>query len=225
MTTSLLPSPGMLQQLNGHFVYLLPAEESDRESIRPLAKDERIWEFTKTLMINDTYDEQFDAYFNEALGLGMTGTGQAFVIREKDALGGGLTGGASGAVGASTAAGDRIIGMTRLFAIDWSARRLEIGHTWYLPSVWGKVYNKECKLLLLQYLFESLHFNRVEFRVAHQNVRSQRAVQKIGGEWEGVLRKFVKRNDGTWRNTVIFSIISDEWPVKKKALMAMIDRL
>jgi RimJ/RimL family protein N-acetyltransferase len=62
----------------------------------------------------------------------------------------------------------------------------------------------------------------VEFHVAHQNIRSQKAVEKIGGVKEGVLRKHGYRNDGSIRHTVIFSIINDEWPGKKTALMQLL---
>jgi RimJ/RimL family protein N-acetyltransferase len=187
--------------LKGQTVYLQPACEKDRELIRPLAKDPRLWEFTKTLLIDDTYDIQFDDYFDEALNLPQL-FGRAFVIR--------------------TTAGSTIIGMSRFFNVSWKDKRLEIGHTWYIPEVWGKVYNKECKLLLLQYAFEHLHLHRVEFRVAHQNIRSQRAVEKIGGIKEGVLRKFTIRNDGSRRDTVVFSIIDDEWPERKERLQQMV---
>ncbi len=193
------PLNGAITALNGHTVCLQPACEEDRELIRPLARDERIWEFTKTLLIDDTYDLQFDDYFDEALRLPKLG-GRAFIIRTNDS----------------------IIGMTRMFHVEWKDKRLEIGHTWYIPSVWGKVYNKECKLLLLQYIFEHLRFLRVEFRVAHQNIRSQRAVEKIGGVKEGVLRKFAIRNDGSRRDTVVFSIIDDEWPEQKLRLLQMV---
>ena len=185
--------------LKGATVCLKPAQEEDRELIRPLAKDQRLWEFTKTLLIDDSYDRQFDLYFDEALRLPELG-GRAFIIRTNNT----------------------ILGMTRLFNVEWKDKRLEIGHTWYIPSVWGKVYNKECKLLLLQYAFEHLGFSRVEFRVAHQNIRSQRAVEKIGGVKEGVLRKFAIRNDGSRRDTVVFSIIDDEWPEKKVRLQEMV---
>lgn len=188
------------KDLRGAFVYLLPVDESCREVLRGLAKDERIWEFTKTLLINESYDAQFDEYFDGAMQLPASG-GQAFVIRAVDG---------------------QVIGMTRMYFVDAKDKRLEIGHTWYVPGVWGKVYNKECKLLLLQYVFEVLGFNRVEFRVAHQNIRSQKAVEKIGGIKEGVLRKFAIRNDGSRRDTVVFSIIDDEWPEKKARLQAMI---
>lgn len=187
--------------LRGKSVYLKPLTLADKEILRSLAKDERLWEFTKTLLIDDRFDQQFDDYFSLAISLPQTGN-QAFVIR--------------------SVSDDAVIGMTRTFMIEPKERRLEIGHTWYIPSVWGKVHNKECKLLLLQYIFETLRFNRVEFKVAHQNIRSQRAVEKIGGVKEGVLRKHAIRNDGSRRDTVVFSIIDDEWPEKKGKLLKLI---
>jgi RimJ/RimL family protein N-acetyltransferase len=75
----------------------------------------------------------------------------------------------------------------------------------------------------LQYAFESLVFQRVQFDVAHQNIRSQKAVEKIGGIKEAVLRKHGLHADGTVRNTIVFSIIDDEWPRKKQALLQLIE--
>jgi RimJ/RimL family protein N-acetyltransferase len=189
-----------LPLLRGQSIYLSFATEADREDLRPLAKDDRIWEFTRTLMVTDTYDTQFDEYFN--LALATVKEGQAFVIRRTDS--------------------DAIIGMTRIHSYTPKDKWAEIGHTWYLPEMWGQIYNKECKLLLLQYLFEKVGLCRVQFRVAHQNLRSQRAVQKIGGVKEGVLRKHGFRNDGARKDTVVFSIIDDEWPEKKAALQTLI---
>jgi N-acetyltransferase len=195
ITTDQLPA------LRGAYIYLEPAAETHRELLRPLAKDERLWEFTKTLLIDDTYDTQFDDYYNSALAT-VNENGQAFVIRQtKD---------------------DRILGMTRVHNVVLRDKGCEVGHTWYTPDVWGQAHNKECKLLLLTHLFERLGFARVAFRVAHQNIRSQKAVEKIGGVKEGVLRKQALRNDGTWRHTVVFSIIDDEWPEKKKKLRELI---
>ena len=187
--------------LRGKTIFLEPLSPDDKETLRSLAKDERIWEYTRTLMIDPGYDKQFEEYFELAIRLPDTGN-QAFVIRLID--------------------DNAIIGMTRAYMIDHKEKRLEIGHTWYIPSVWGKVYNKECKLLLLQTIFEQLHFHRVEFRVALQNIRSQRAVEKIGAVKEGVLRKHAIRNDGSRRDTVVFSIIDDEWPETKNKLLALI---
>lgn len=190
-----------LELLKGHHVYLEFLTESHREILRPLAKDERIWEFTKTLLVTDTYDRQFDNYFNEALAFSAQG-GQAFVI--------------------VATVGDRVIGMTRAYDLDRLVKKITIGHTWYVPEVWGKAHNKECKLLLLTYLFEGLELQRVDFKVAGQNIRSQKAVEKIGGVREGTLRRYTLRNDGVPADTVFFSILGEEWPEKKERLSVML---
>jgi Acetyltransferases, including N-acetylases of ribosomal proteins len=188
--------------LKGNFVYLEALQPEHYEILCKLAKDERIWEFTKTILINDTYEQQFRDYLNVPLNPVNSETIKGFVIRETNS--------------------NDIIGMTRFYDIDEKNKRVSIGYTWYLPRVWGKVHNKECKLLLLTYAFEHLDFNRVAFEVAHQNIRSQKAVEKIGGVKEGELRKYAIRPDGVIRNTVIFSIINDEWPSKKERLIKMI---
>ena len=189
----------LLQSKHVSLEFLLPEHT---EELRILAKDDRIWEFTKTLLIDEKYDQRFDEYISLALDNKALEGQVAFVIRRVT---------------------DRsIIGMTRYYGIDEKNKRLNIGYTWYIPSVWGKVYNKECKLLLLSYAFENLNFNRVGFEVAHQNIRSQKAVEKIGGVKEGVLRKYAQRPDGISRDTFVFSIINDEWPETKNNLEQLI---
>ena len=111
--------------------------------------------------------------------------------------------------------------MTRFYDLHPEHKKLAIGYTWYVPAVWGSIHNKECKLLLLNYVFETLGWTRVEFHVAGQNLRSQKAVEKIGGVKEGVLRKHNYRH-GQVRDMVIFSIIDDEWPAKKETLQQLI---
>ena len=191
-----------LSKLKGKYIYLELLQSKDKETLRDLAKDERIWEGNRGFILNETFDDQFDNYFATALDNNAMGGQQAFVMHK--------------------VSDDSIIGMTRFLNIDKKEKRLEIGYTWYIPAVWGKVYNKECKLLLLQYTFEELNFNRAQFNVAGQNIRSQKAVEKIGGVKEGVLRKYGYRNDGSLKDNVIFSIINDEWPVKKEKLLQLI---
>ena len=196
-----------ISKLKGAHVYLKELQQADIPALKVLAQDQRIWEFTKTLLITETYEQQFEQYISVALssnGDGMFGLGlqKTFVIyRSTD---------------------DAVIGMTRYYGISEKHKSLDIGYTWYVPEVWKKVYNKECKLLLLQYAFEKLDFQRVQFDVAHQNIRSQKAVIKIGGTKEAVLRKHGLHADGTVRDTIVFSIIDDEWPEKKAALLKMI---
>jgi len=190
------------QNLTGKHVYLELLTEDHRELIRPLAKDERIWEFNKMLLVDDNYDAMYSAYFDTALDKKSLGGQQTFVMRKvKD---------------------DSIIGMTRLYEINAKDKHAMIGYTWYIPSVWGKVYNKECKFLLLRYIFETMQFNRTELRAAGQNIRSQKAIEKIGGTKEGVLRKHGYRNDGALKDTVIYGIIDDDWPCVKEKLLRLI---
>ncbi|HEV3326992.1 MAG TPA: GNAT family protein [Puia sp.] len=203
-----------LSLLKGRHVYLQFLTEEHRETLRPLARDERIWEFTKTLLITDTFDRQFDNYFDEALAFAAKGD-RAFAIV---ACGDGEVMGDGGLMGA-----DRVIGMTRAYDIDRKVKKITIGHTWYIPAVWGKAHNKECKLLLLQYIFDTLGFVRTDFKVAGQNIRSQKAVEKIGGMREGILRRYTLRNDGTPADTVFFSILAEEWPERKRRLREMVD--
>jgi N-acetyltransferase len=190
--------------LSGKYVHLQKLQTEHKDVLKKLAKDERIWEFTKTLLVNEKYDAMFDAYFAIALDNNAFESQQAFVVYDNT---------------------NNVIGMTRLYEINDHDKRLAIGYTWYIPQVWGNVHNKECKLLLLQYIFEQLKFNRVALYVAHQNVRSQKAVEKIGGVKEGVLRKHAYKPDGEIRHTVVYSIINDEWPTVKQNLITLINIL
>ena len=191
-----------IDKLRGKYVYLEFLSSGHREILRSLAKNEAIWEFNKMLPADDGYDAAYDNYFNDALDKYRLGGQQTFVIKR--------------------IAEDSIIGMTRLYEMNPKEKTVLIGYTWYIPEAWGKVYNKECKLLLLQYIFEEMKFNRAELRVAHQNLRSQKAVEKIGAIKEGVLRKHGYRNDGSIRDTVVYSIIDDEWPRTKEKLLSLI---
>jgi N-acetyltransferase len=190
-----------ITRLKGEFVYLELLQGNHIPELKKLAKNERIWDLTKTLLINESYDEQFDKYIQAAFDPKHTGGQVSFVIyRTSD---------------------NSIIGMTRYYGVEPSHKRLCIGYTWYVPDVWGGPENKECKFLLLQYAFEVLGFQRVQFDVAHQNIRSQKAVAKIGGIKEAVLRKHGLHADGTVRDTIVFSIIDDEWPERKAALFKL----
>lgn len=191
-----------LSKLRGEHVYLELLHLEHIPQLKALARNERIWEYTKTLLVNDTYDEQFERYISAAQDPRFTGMQVSFVMRN--------------------AVSNEIMGMTRYYRIEPSHKRVSIGYTWYTPAYWGQVHNKECKFLLLQYSFETLGYQRVEFEVAHQNLRSQKAVAKIGATKEAVLRKHGLHADGTVRDTVVFSIIDDEWPDVKKHLLRLV---
>lgn len=116
----------------------------------------------------------------------------------------------------------KIIGTTRLLDIVAEDRKLEIGVTWLASQYWGSGANTECKHLLLEYCFESLNANRVQFRAKSENSRSRRALEKIGATFEGILRKDTIEPCGEARNTAFYSILNDEWPDLKSRLAAML---
>jgi RimJ/RimL family protein N-acetyltransferase len=101
--------------------------------------------------------------------------------------------------------------------------RLEIGFTMYSPAVWGTVVNPQTKLLLLGHAFDDLGAGRVQLKTDIRNVRSQQAIARLGATYEGVLRRYQRRADGTVRDTVLFSIIAEEWPSVRSRLEARLD--
>lgn len=185
--------------LEGQRVALHPLTPEYFDTLIPLAKDPKIWEYYG----RNGADENIIRHFlQEAMDLKQKGQHYPFVILNKE------TG--------------EIIGTTRYGDINEAHKILEIGWTWYIPAVWGNGYNEECKLLLLSYAFETLGANRVQLKTAHFNMRSQRAIQRIGATYEGTLRNHMINNDGSTRHTAMFSIIKEEWEDRKQKLLQMI---
>jgi len=112
---------------------------------------------------------------------------------------------------AGLAAGS-VVGTSSFVDTQVTSARAEIGATQYSPHVWGTRVNPECKLALLSYAFDELHMGRVQLKTDVRNVRSQQAIARLGARYEGVLRRYQRRADGTVRDTVLFSIIAEEWP-------------
>lgn len=117
-------------------------------------------------------------------------------------------------------ASDRAIGWTTYLDIAPHDERLEIGWTWYGSAYWRSPVNTEAKVLLLTHAFEVLGMGRVQWKTDIMNVRSQNAIARLGAQREGVLRRHRVRPDGTWRDTVYFSMLADEWPGAKERLTA-----
>lgn len=113
----------------------------------------------------------------------------------------------------------RAIGWTTYLDISPEDERLEIGWTWYGSAHWRSPVNTESKLLLVTHAFEDLGMGRVQWKTDHMNQRSQNAIARLGAQREGVLRRHRKRWDGTWRDTVYFSMLREEWPAAKERLM------
>jgi len=119
--------------------------------------------------------------------------------------------------------GDKIVGSTRLFRLDFEHRNGEIGHTFYAERVWRTHVNTATKLLLLTHAFETLEFLRVQFVTDLRNERSQAAIARLGAVHEGVMRNNRIVWDGYIRSSVVFSILAEEWPAIKRGLEAKLE--
>jgi len=114
-----------------------------------------------------------------------------------------------------------VVGATRYMNIDSSARGLEIGGTWYATELQRTGVNTECKYLLLKYAFENLKYIRVQIKTDILNIRSQRSIERFGATKEGILRNHIIRRDGSYRDSVFYSVIESEWPAVKTHLEAL----
>ncbi|MEK5115018.1 GNAT family N-acetyltransferase [Bacillus sp. FSL R5-0677] len=114
---------------------------------------------------------------------------------------------------------NEIVGSTRLYSISNDNKTVELGQTWYHPSVHRTSINTECKYMLLQYAFEELHMLRVQIKTDLRNEKAQRAIERLGAVKEGVLRNERQLPNGYVRDAVVYSIIASEWPVVKEKLL------
>jgi N-acetyltransferase len=113
---------------------------------------------------------------------------------------------------------NRAVGSTRFGDISPADGRVEIGWTWIAPSRQRTALNTEAKLLQLRYAFDELGATRVALKTDGRNQRSQAAIERLGGVREGVLRRHMRLPDGFIRDTVYYSILSDEWPAVRQRL-------
>ncbi|WHY22006.1 GNAT family N-acetyltransferase [Paenibacillus sp. G2S3] len=181
--------------LEGTTIKLVPMDESHVEGLARVLRNPDIWEFTWRKI---TSDEQVHDLITTAFTNQKNGSQIPFVIIEQ----------ASG----------QIVGTTRIMHPDLVHRNAEIGCTWVSPEYWRTSVNTEAKSLLLHYCFEELKLIRVEFTVVKTNLRSQRAVERLGAVKEGVLRQHRIRSDGSIHDNVVFSILDKEWPSVKENL-------
>jgi RimJ/RimL family protein N-acetyltransferase len=112
-----------------------------------------------------------------------------------------------------------VIGSTSYWDFDAGNAHLEIGSTWLSRASWGTGRNAEVKLLMLNHAFEALELERVAFRTDILNERSQRAIERLGAIKEGAHRHEMRRRDGSWRDSVHYSLLSSEWPDAKRRLL------
>ncbi|MET7297379.1 GNAT family protein [Embleya sp. NPDC005575] len=116
-----------------------------------------------------------------------------------------------------------VLGMTSYQDVSVRDARLEIGATAYSPDVWGGAVNPEAKLLLLRHAFEELGCARVQFRTDVRNERSRRAIVGIGADYEGILRCYERRLDGTMRDSVVYAVCAAQWPGVRELLQKRLE--
>lgn len=111
-----------------------------------------------------------------------------------------------------------IVGTSSFLETSSEDARTEIGSTTYSPEVWGSFVNPATKLLLLEFAFESMGMGRVQLKTDVRNQRSQRAIARLGAKYEGTLRRYQARADCSIRDTILFSIVVEEWPNVRASL-------
>lgn len=182
--------------LEGKNIKLIPLEKEHFPQLLEAASNQEIWELTS---VNYSNPDIFFSNNNKALADKEEGTVYPFVILDKQ--------------------NDSIIGTTRFLEISKADKKLEIGVTWLKKEYWGTRANLECKYLLLEYSFENMKMNRVQFRAKSDNIRSRKSIEKIGGQLEGIFRKDKIEPNGNFRNTAFYSIIDTEWGDVKNSLL------
>ncbi len=112
-----------------------------------------------------------------------------------------------------------LVGTSALSEADLYHESIHLGSTLYGSRWWGTQVNPESKLLLMRHCFEECGYGRIKIQTDTLNTRSQAAIAKLGAQREGVLRRHMKREDGTFRDSVIYSVLKDEWPDVKGGLV------
>lgn len=187
-----IPHPTVL---SGQLVDLIPLSESHFDELFAATSNQRIWEFYTG---NWSERKRFEEIHYGTMAQRDAGKEYPFVIVHR--------------------ATQKIIGGTRFLDIVDADQRLEIGGTWLMPEYWASAINFDCKLALLTFSFEVLGTHRVQLKTQHNNIRSRKAIEKIGGIYEGVIREHMLKDDGTFRSSAYFSILQHEWPNAKIAL-------
>jgi RimJ/RimL family protein N-acetyltransferase len=114
--------------------------------------------------------------------------------------------------------GGRVVGTTSYLEISPIDARLEIGFTLYARPLWGTEVNPTCKYLLMDWAFGH-GFGRVQLKTDIRNARSQAAIERLGASFEGVLRRYQRRQDASIRDTVLYSVVAEQWPGVRAGLV------
>ncbi len=187
--------------LEGKLVRLEPLSVGHRAGLAEAIYDGELWKLYVTLV---PHPDNLDPFIRDAEAANASGDGLAFATIDKK------TG--------------RIAGSTRFMKANLPNRRVEIGYT-FLGGNWQKTrINTEAKFLMLTHAFEQLELNRVEFLTDYLNHNSRQAILRLGAKEEGILRNHMVMPDGRVRDSVLYSIIINEWPGVRQHLSAKLTR-
>jgi RimJ/RimL family protein N-acetyltransferase len=175
-------------------VLLRPLMIEDSKKLLPFSLFEpEIWKYS---LISASGEENLKSYIQAAVSGRDSGREYPFIVFDKRTK--------------------QYAGSTRFYDIQLLNKTLQLGYTWYGRQFWGTGLNKHCKFLLLQFAFESMKVERVEFRADNNNKRSIAAMESLGCSIEGILRGNTIKPDGTRRDSIILSILKTEWDKEVK---------
>ena len=182
--------------LEGNHVRLEPLDERHKDGLCRAISDGELWNLFVTIV---PHPDDIDRFLANAQSAHERGDGLTFATIDKRS-------------------DDQVAGSTRFMNTDIPNKRVEIGFT-FLGKTWQRSpINTEAKLLMLTHAFETLGLNRVELRTDYLNTASRQAILRLGAKEEGVLRNHMVMSDGRIRDTVVFSILKNEWPGVKQNL-------
>ncbi|MBG6061158.1 RimJ/RimL family protein N-acetyltransferase [Flavobacterium sp. CG_9.1] len=182
--------------LEDEVVLLRPLQKSDVDNLLEISMNEpETWQYS---LIRANGKDNLENYIQIALKARENGTEFPFIVFDKKS--------------------GKYAGSTRFYDIDLSFKTLQLGYTWYGKAFRGTGLNKHCKFLLLQFAFENLGVERVEFRADNNNQRSIAAMKSIGCKVESVLRNHMPTlGSELRRDTIVLSILKEEWFLDVKA--------
>jgi RimJ/RimL family protein N-acetyltransferase len=186
--------------LRSHGVRLEPLEKRHADELFEWSSEEKIWQYMTFAKLDRRSD--LDTWLESAMHANEAGTEMNFAIVDEPS--------------------GKAVGGTSFYRVVPEHRRLEVGKTW-LGSLYRRTHiNTAAKYLLLSHAFETLHANRVELNTDSRNLRSQRAMERIGAVRDGVLRAHTIMRDGYVRDTVNYSFIASEWPGRKLGIETLL---
>lgn len=175
--------------LEDEYVLLRPLKENDIDNLMYFALNEpNIWKYSTVPVAGA---DNLKAYILNTLELREKQSEYAFIVFDKKS--------------------QEYAGCTRFYDIQLANKTLQLGYTWYGEKFQGTGLNKHCKFLLFQFAFENLGMERVELRADNNNARSIAAMKSIGCTVEGVLRNHVQIYPSGRRDSIILSVLKDEW--------------